>query len=174
MKDSTLKYSLKKIPPHLNNIASIFLKIHISKYAVTTDNEKAFMNVWWRCYTFIFLIDDPTNPNGQIVNFRFRSVLFGSCSPLILNAILMKHFKENVYMHAEVNRRSLNWQHNFKTRTEEELISLYNQIRSIFAKAGFNLRTWGSHNEVLKKCRKDEMLDKDCVFKVLEISKRIM
>lgn len=121
-----------------------------------------------------FLIDDPTNPNGQIVNFRFRSVLFGSCSPLILNAILMKHFKENVYMHAEVNRRSLNWQHNFKTRTEEELISLYNQIRSIFAKAGFNLRTWGSHNEVLKKCRKDEMLDKDCVFKVLEISKRIM
>lgn len=43
-----------------------------------------------------FWNDDPANPNGEIVNFRFRSVLLWACFPLILNAILIKHLKESM------------------------------------------------------------------------------
>lgn len=53
-------------------------------------------------------------------------------------------------------------------QTDEELISLYNQTRSIFAKAGFYLWSWGLTNEVLKEyLTKDKVLDKDYVVKVL-------
>lgn len=42
---ASLNFCLMNIPPQLNSIASILLRFRLSKYAVTTDIEKAFLNV---------------------------------------------------------------------------------------------------------------------------------
>lgn len=171
---ASLNDCLMYIPPQLNSIASKLLRFRHSKYAVTTDIEKAFLNVGLeeedRDVTRFFWFDDPTNPNGQLVNYRFKSVLFGAtCSPFILNAVLMKHLKESMSIWTSKLTEDLYVDNIISSfRTEEELISFYNQTRSIFAKAGLNLRTWGSNSEDLKECaRKDEVLYKDDVVKVL-------
>jgi len=41
----SLNDCLLKIPPDLNDLLSILLRFHTNQYAVTTDIEKAFLNV---------------------------------------------------------------------------------------------------------------------------------
>ncbi|XP_061168132.1 uncharacterized protein LOC133177057 [Saccostrea echinata] len=171
---ASLNDCLMNIPPQLNDIASILLRFRLNKYAVTTDIEKAFLNVGLeeedRDVTRFFWFDEPTNPNGQLVNYRFKSVLFGAtCSPFILNAVLMKHLKENASTWTQKLTENLYVDNIISSfPTENELISFYNCSRTLFAKAGFNLRSWGSNSEILQEhAKKDGVLDKDSVVKVL-------
>ena len=141
---------------------------------MTTDIEKAFLNIGLeeedRDVTRFFWFDDPTNPNGQLVHYRFKSVLFGAtCSPFILSTVLMKHLKENTSTWTQKLTEDLyvdNIISGFPT--EAELISFYSHTRPLFTKAGFNLRSWGSNSEALVECAKrDGVLDKDREVKVL-------
>ncbi|XP_062606698.1 uncharacterized protein LOC134268455 [Saccostrea cucullata] len=142
--------------------------------SLTTDIEKAFLNVGLeeedRDVTRFFWFDEPTNPNGTLVDYRFKSILFGAtCSPFILNAVLMKHLKENASTWTQKLTENLYVDNIISSfPTENELISFYNCSRTLFAKAGFNLRSWGSNSELLQEhAKKDGVFDKDSVVKVL-------
>ncbi|XP_063436701.1 uncharacterized protein LOC134718141 [Mytilus trossulus] len=170
----SLNDCLLNIPPNLNDIAAILLRFRLHKYAVTTDIEKAFLNVGLeekdRDVTRFYWYSNPTDPTGQLVTYRFKSVLFGAtCSPFILNAVLLKHLKDNVCTWTERLTNDLYVDNIISSFSEEnDLINYYNQTRPLFANAGFNLRSWASNSEILQEfARKDRVVDNDKIIKVL-------
>ncbi|VDH93045.1 Hypothetical predicted protein [Mytilus galloprovincialis] len=97
---ASLNDCLMSVPPMLNDLTGILARFRLHKHAVTTDIEKAFLNVELdkedRDVTRFFWLSDPSDPDSPLITYRFRVVLFGTtCSPYILNATLMKHFKLN-------------------------------------------------------------------------------
>ncbi|XP_060555869.1 uncharacterized protein LOC132716581 [Ruditapes philippinarum] len=92
----SLNECLMNIPPQLNDLTSILLRFRYNKFAVCNDIEKAFLNVSLhqddRDTTRFFWLSDPNDPDSSLQIYRFKSVLFGAtCSPFILNAVIMKH-----------------------------------------------------------------------------------
>ena len=85
----------------MNDITGIIARFRLHKYAVTTEIEKAFLQIQLhendRDATRFFWFDDPTNPNSPLATNRFRTILFGTtCSPFILYATLLKHLNIKV------------------------------------------------------------------------------
>ncbi|VDI25885.1 Hypothetical predicted protein [Mytilus galloprovincialis] len=97
---ASLNDCLLNVPPKLNEVTAILLRFRLNKYAVSTDIEKAFLNVGLdiedRDVTRFFWLSKPTDPNSDLTTYRFKSVLFGAtCSPFILNAVLSKHLNNH-------------------------------------------------------------------------------
>ncbi|XP_045198804.1 uncharacterized protein LOC123553115 [Mercenaria mercenaria] len=91
---------LDSTPPTLNDISHIMIRFRLGKYAVSTDIEKAFLNLRLdkedRDMTRFLWLSYPGNPDSPFTTYRFKSVLFGAtCSPFILNASLLKHLENN-------------------------------------------------------------------------------
>ncbi|XP_053380752.1 uncharacterized protein LOC128548961 [Mercenaria mercenaria] len=85
----SLNDCLMNTPPQLNDLTSILLRFRYHKFAVSTDIEKAFLNISLhpddRDVTRFFWLSDPSNPDSPHQAYRFKSVLFGAtCSPFIL------------------------------------------------------------------------------------------
>ncbi|VDI07346.1 Hypothetical predicted protein, partial [Mytilus galloprovincialis] len=109
---ASLNDCLMSVPPMLNDLTGILARFRLHKHAVTTDIEKAFLNVELdkedRDVTRFFWLSDPSDPDSPLITYRFRVVLFGTtCSPYILNATLMKHFKLNSCKTAEILKNDL-------------------------------------------------------------------
>ncbi|XP_063418257.1 uncharacterized protein LOC134701045 [Mytilus trossulus] len=97
---SSLNDCLMTTPPNLNDLVGILLRFRLHQCDVTTDIEKAFLNVGLetqdRDVTRFFWFDTPTDPSTPLSTYRFKSVLFGATSsPFILNSVLQKHLREN-------------------------------------------------------------------------------
>ncbi|XP_063411556.1 uncharacterized protein LOC134694475 [Mytilus trossulus] len=97
---ASLNDCLAEYPPMMNDLTTIWTRFRMEKYAVTADIEKAFLHIELdendRDVTRFFWLQNPNNPNSPLITYRFKVVLFGAtCSPFILSATLMKHFKEN-------------------------------------------------------------------------------
>ena len=170
----SLNDCLMNIPPNLNEIAAILLRFRLNEFAVTTDIEKAFLNVGLeeedRDVTRFFWFNNPTDATGQLVNYRFKSVLFGAtCSPFILNAVLMKHLKESASTLTERLTKDLYVDNIISSfPSENEVINFYNRTRPLFANAGFNLRSWASNSDILEEhAKKDNVLDNNKDVKIL-------
>ena len=173
----SLNDCLMNIPPNLNDIAAILLRFRLNEFAVTTDIEKAFLNVGLeeedRDVTRFFWFNNPTDVTGQLVNYRFKSVLFGAtCSPFILNAVLIKHLKESASTLTERLTKDLYVDDIISSfPTENEVINFHNKTRPLFAKAGFNLRSWASNSDILEEhAKKDSVLDNDIDLKILGLN----
>ena len=85
----SLNDCLMSTPPKLNDITSLILRFRSDRYAVTTDIEKAFLNIGLtkedRDVTRFYWLSNPADPNSALQTYRFKSVLFGAtCSPFIL------------------------------------------------------------------------------------------
>ncbi|VDI36661.1 Hypothetical predicted protein, partial [Mytilus galloprovincialis] len=96
----SLNECLESHPPVMNDITGILMRFRAKKYATTSDLEKAFLQIQLdekdRDATRFLWLSDPTNTSSPLITYRFKSVLFGAtCSPFILSATLLKHFKEN-------------------------------------------------------------------------------
>ena len=173
-KTASLNDCLQGVPPQLNDITSILLRFRTRKYGVSTDIEKAFLNVGLdtadRNATRFFWLENPIDPKSQISTYRFRSILFGAtCSPFILNAVLSKHLKES---RSEVTDRILRdlYVDNIISSfdTEDELAKYFTETRSLFTEGGFNLRSWASNSDTLMKLATAENVqDKDITIKTL-------
>ena len=123
-----------------------------------------------RDVTRFFWFNNPTDATGQLVNYRFKSVLFGAtCSPFILNAVLMKHLKESASTLTERLTKYLYVDNIISSfPTENEVINFYNRTRPLFANTGFNLRSWASNSDILEEhAKKDNVLDNDKDVKIL-------
>ena len=67
----SLNDCLKIFPPQINHITRIIARFRLHKYAVTTDIEKAFLQIQLHendgDATRFFRFDDPTNPNITVL-----------------------------------------------------------------------------------------------------------
>lgn len=146
----------------------------MNKYAVTADIEKAFLQVGLdeedRDYTRFFWLKDYTDPNSEIVTYRFKVVLFGAtCSPFILNATLLKLFQDNESTTATTLKQSLYVDNVLTSFTDENtLLSFYQESRNLLQKGGFNLRSWNSDSTQLKdQAQSDKVEDSTKDVKIL-------
>ena len=86
-------------PTFLNDMCGILLRFCPHRYGLSTDIEKAFLHVTLneadRDYTRFLWLSDPTDPESDVMVYRFRAVLFGSVSsPFMLNAALHYHLRK--------------------------------------------------------------------------------
>ena len=134
-------------PTFLNDMCGILLRFRTHRYGLSTDIEKAFLHVTLheadQDYTRFLWLSDPTNPESNLIVYRFRVVLFGSVSsPFMLNAALHCHLQKypssvttdienNLYVDNIISG----------CNTEPNAVDYYNKSRSILSQAKFNLRS---------------------------------
>ena len=174
----SLNDCLVSMPPMINMINDltgiITRLIRKHKYAVSTDIEKAFLQIGLnkndRHVTRFMWLSDPSDPTSELVTYRFKVILFGTtCSPYILNATLMKHLKNNPTQFTDALKRNL-YVDNILTSFPEELtlLSFYKESCSLLAKGGFNLRSWSSNSSELQNVAQlDNCNENDKIVKIL-------
>ena len=171
----SLNDCLQSSPPVLNELTSTLLRFRLHSYGVTTDIEKAFLNVCLhaddRDVTRFLWLQEPSDPNSKFLAYRFKSVLFGATSsPFILNATILKHLETNSSVPAsEILRRELYVDNVISSfQEEDEYVQYYAETRALMSSAGMNLMSWSSKSEkILHIAGRDNCLDTDDVTKVL-------
>ncbi|XP_053407996.1 uncharacterized protein LOC128559686 [Mercenaria mercenaria] len=134
------------IPHHpLNDITSLLVRFRLKKFAVTTDIEKAFLNIELhekdRDVTRYLWLSNPKNSKSQLITFRFKAVLFGAtCCPFILSATISKHLELNTDVKAAGMLSCDLYVDNVLSsfNTETELLTYYQEARELMKRAG----TW--------------------------------
>jgi len=113
---------------------------------------------WYRDYTRFFWLSNPTDPNSELVLYRFKTVLFGAVSsPFMLYAALYHHLQyyntslshdiqANLYVDSIVSGCD----------TKSAVTQYYNQGRVIMSEAKFNLRSWVSSSAQLSSLTHQE------------------
>jgi len=139
------------------------MRFRLGKYAVSADIKKAFLNVALhdddRDVTRFLWLSDPTDPESELVTYRFRSVLFGAtCSPFILNGKLMKHVNSNTSnTAATVIARDLYVDNAISSfHREDDLLNYFRYSRDLMTQAGFNFRSWSSNSMKLRNIANTE------------------
>ncbi|VDH99281.1 Hypothetical predicted protein [Mytilus galloprovincialis] len=161
-KSPSLNDCLHSYPPISNDITELLTRFRTQKFAVTTDIEKAFLQVGLhksdRDVTRFFWLSDPTDSTSPFTTYRFKSVLFGAtCSPFILNATLLKHFEENPSPTASRITQDLYVDNVLTSFTaEDDLMQFYRDSRCLLQKGGFNLRSWNSNSNRLRELAETE------------------
>ena len=140
----------------------------------STDIVKAFLHVTLyetdRDFTRFLWLSDPTNPESNLVVYRFRVVLFGSVSsPFILNAALHCHLQKypsSVATDIENNQ----YVNNVISGCNKELdaVDLYHKSRYTLSDAKFNLQSWASNSKQVQMLAKTQnVADNNDTTKVL-------
>jgi len=102
--------------------------------------------------TFFVWLSDSANPNGTFNIYQFKTIHFGAVSSLfIMYATLHYHLQQTN------NHLSYDILHNLYVdnilsgcSSECDLISYYQNARSILAEACFNLRVWVTNSPQLR------------------------
>lgn len=160
----------------LNNLCSVLLRFCTHTFAMTTDIEKAFLHVPLhekdRDFTCFIWLANPSDPESELVVYRFKTVLFGAVSsPFILYATLYHHLQQhntplsndvqtNLYVDNVISGRA----------TEADAVQYYHDARAILSEAGFNLRAWMSNSQQLRViAEQDKTIDTSTPSNVLGI-----
>ena len=170
----SLNDCLSSEPPVLNKLTNIITRFRLGKFGITTDIEKAFLNIRLheedRDSTRFFWLSDPSNPQSALTTYRFKAVLFGAtCSPFILNATLFKHLTLNQSKTSDIITRDLYVDNVLTSMDSEEAVAKYfKDSRKLLQEGGFNLRSWMSNSDNLKSLASTEnVLDSDNETKIL-------
>ena len=79
---ASLNDCLKSVTPVLNDLAGILARFHLHKYAVSTDIEKAFLQIQFPkddCdVTRFFWLSNPDDLTSPLLTYRFKAILFGT------------------------------------------------------------------------------------------------
>ena len=161
-------------PTFLNDMCSILLRFRTHKYGLSTDIEKAFLHVTLheadRDFTCFLWLSDPTDPESNLIVYRFRVVLFGSVSsPFMLNAALHCHLQKYPSPVATDIERNLYVDNIISgCNTEQDTVDFYYKSRSTLSQAKFNLRSWASNSkQVQMLAKKHNVADNNDTTKVL-------
>ena len=149
-------------PHFLNDLCSIILRFRTHNYAISTDIEKAFLHIHLnesdRDYTCFFWLSDTTDPNSELIMYRFKTVLFGAVSsPFMLYAALYHHLQcYNTPLSHDIQANL--YVDNIVSGCETELAATqyYKQARVIMSEAKFNLRSWVSNSSQLSLITRQE------------------
>ena len=148
----SLNHCLYSGPSLITDLGTLLLKFRIKPYATSSDIEKAFLGIRLaekdRDSTRFLWVRNPSDPNSPLVTYRFKSVLFGAtCSPFLLAACLHHHVNQSEIAHKDAILEQIYVDNLFGTfETEEEIESYFLDTRSLFNKAGLNLREWASNS----------------------------
>ena len=141
----------------MNDITGILTRFRAKKYAITSDLEKAFLQIHLhekdRDATIFLWLKEPSDPNSKLVTYSFESVPFGAtCSQFILSATLLKHFNEHPGKLSDTLEDGL-YVDNILSSFEDEksAINFYRESRKLLQKGGFNLRSWNSNSSNLNE-----------------------
>ena len=161
-------------PTFLNDMCGILLRFRSHRYGLSTDIEKAFLHVTLneadRDYTRFLWLSDPTDPESDVIVYRFRAVLFGSVSsPFMLNAALHYHLrKSSTPIAADIETNLYVDNVISGSESEADAVNYYNTSRSIMGQAKFNLRSWASNSvEVQSQAQTHDVAERDETTKVL-------
>nr|XP_045600565.1 uncharacterized protein LOC123759500 [Procambarus clarkii] len=111
----------------------VLLKFCIETYECTADISKAFLRVGLQeedhNYTKLLWIKDPSDPNSELITYRFSSVFFGATSsPFLLQASLDMHLKTfNSPNKIEISNNLYVGNFQGSTSSEEKLLNIYNK-----------------------------------------------
>ena len=154
-------------PPILNDLIAILLRFCQSKYGLSADIEKGFLNLILdeedRDATRFFWISNPDNPTSPFDVYRFKRILFGATSsPFILNATLDKHLKQFNHPVAERIREDIYVDDLVSgAQDDHKAVTFYTNAQTLMLPGGFNLRSWSSNNEAVKTIAAEENLLND-------------
>ncbi|XP_077865606.1 uncharacterized protein LOC144352398, partial [Saccoglossus kowalevskii] len=145
-------------PPLLNDLTSIVLRFRANSIALTSDIEKSFLQIRLepneRKFTKFLWRSNPRDIESEFVTYRFKSVLFGAvCSSFILNAVVKTQMeansdiptysdlKQNIYVDDVITGST----------SESDAIQYYKQSNQLMSSCGFNLLSWSSNNNEIRK-----------------------
>lgn len=174
-KDSPcLNDCLESYPPLMPDLTEILVRFRMYQHAVTADIEKAFLQIELdendKDVTRFFWLQDSTDAESPLITYRFKAVLFGAtCSPFILSATLMKHFRDNPSVTSTELQRNL-YVDNVLTsfQDEQSVLQFYEESRKLLSEGGFNLRSWNSNCKELQNiAEQDKIADTDRLVKIL-------
>ncbi|XP_071176408.1 uncharacterized protein [Mytilus edulis] len=170
----SLNDCLMNTPPILNELTKILIRFRLNLVAIVTDIEKAFLHVGLheqdRDVTRFLWLDNPVDPQSDLATYRFNSVLFGAtCSPFILNAVLLKHLQQTENKTTKILTRDLYVDNILSSICNETKdVTYFKKARQLMFNAGFNLRSWTSNNENVRNLAiKEDVLDTDKEAKIL-------
>ncbi|XP_063415856.1 uncharacterized protein LOC134697507 [Mytilus trossulus] len=170
----SLNDCLMNTPPILNDLTKILIRFRLSPVAIVTDIEKAFLHVGLheqdRDVTRFLWLDNPVDQQSDLATFRFKSVLFGAtCSPFILNAVLLKHLQQTENETTKILTRDLYVDNILSSICNKtQAVTYFKEARQLMLNAGFNLRSWTSNNENVRNLAiKEDVLDTDKEAKIL-------
>ena len=152
-------------PSLLPLLYDILLRFRLNKIALTGDIEKAFLNIRvapeHRDLLRFLWVEDIEADKPKIVVYRFASVLFGCISsPFLLNQTVKHHMATFSDDEEFVNSVSSSlYCDDFigGCNSVEDVLTLYEKLKTRFQQGGFNMRKWMSNcEEVLDKIGENE------------------
>ncbi|XP_071128314.1 uncharacterized protein [Mytilus edulis] len=165
---------LATYPPIMTDLTEILVRFRMYKYAVTADIEKAFLHIELdvddRDVARFYWLENPMDTESRLITYRFKVVLFGAtCSPFMLSATLMKHFRDNPSTTSTELQRNLYVDNVLTSFTDKQsLLKFYTESRKLLSEAGFNLRSWNSNSTELQNVAGlDKIGDNDDIVKIL-------
>ena len=167
----SLNEALYKGPSLNPELFDLLLKFRINLIAITADIEKAYLQInvdeEHRDFLRFLWYKDVFADVPEIVKYRFCRVIFGAtCSQFLLNGTNRTHAKKYEKIDPEFARRVLKHFYVDDLTTVvsnvEEGVDLYNNIKSRFNEAQFNVRKWRTNNEELRAIiNKKEKINND-------------
>ncbi|VDI75342.1 Hypothetical predicted protein [Mytilus galloprovincialis] len=158
----------------MTDLTEILVRFRMYKYAVTADIEKAFLHIELdvddRDVTRFYWLENPMDTESRLITYRFKVVLFGAtCSPFMLSATLMKHFRDNPSTTSTELQRNVYVDNVLTSFTDKQsLLKFYTESRKLLSEAGFNLRSWNSNSTELQNVAgRDKIGDNDDIVKIL-------
>ena len=145
--------------PSLNPLLyNILLRFRLNGIAMTSDIEKAFLNIEVDkrdrdCLRFLWP-EDPYNMETAYEVYRFSRVCFGvRASPFLLNGTLRYHLNSYQECDPEFVQQMIDSLYVddmvVSTDSVESAYTLYEKARDRLAKGGFKLRKWVTNDEKL-------------------------
>uniref|UniRef100_A0AC34FMX0 Integrase catalytic domain-containing protein n=1 Tax=Panagrolaimus sp. ES5 TaxID=591445 RepID=A0AC34FMX0_9BILA len=141
-------------PSTVPDMASVLLRFRIGKIAISSDIEKAFLQISLeekhRDYVRILWLKDFTKPptRDNIMIYRYARVPFGvNCSPYLLGGSIAYHLSQVGTLIAEEIQRNIYVDNCLVfAQNVEEAISKYREIRQIFSDVKMNIREFISNS----------------------------
>ncbi|XGW10144.1 hypothetical protein V3C99_011987 [Haemonchus contortus] len=167
-------------PLILPEIYAMLLRFRVAPYVVTSDVEKAFLQVHLheidRDATRFFWVRDVHKPvtEDNLVTFRFTRVTFGlNVSPFLLGATIHHHLRSNVEEKALAEEIQANLYVDnliLSADTKKDALQKSLKSRAIFADIGMNLREFLSNDPELCASLPADACAKSTTHKVLGIT----
>ena len=149
-------------PNLTENLINVLVKFCVNPYAIVADISKAFLRIGLkeedRDFTKFLWPKNPNEVNSPLEVYRFKSVLFGSCSsPFLLCTTLQHHF--NKAGCPELGRAFYMDNLQCTTKTEDEAVALYKKANKESLAANMPLQSWNTNSVKLQNLLKEERHD---------------
>ena len=145
----SLNHCLYAGPPLSLNIFDILLRFRVPRIGLIGDIEKAFLmisvNPLDRNVLRFLWVDNINKAAPEIVNLRYKRVMFSVCSsPFLLNATIKYHVEKYALSNPEFVKKFMRSIYVddvvFGAQSRSEAFELYLKSKSILRDGGFNLR----------------------------------